>query len=168
MPFRTERIVVRRVSDTRWALVEPVHYEGAEDAWTVPAGFVTDFASVPAVVRWLIPKTGRHLLASVLHDYLWHVGIPSGQISARDADGVFRRVLREDGVPPVRRWLMWAGVRWGALTHAARRAGWWRDAPVVVAITLLAAPVVVPAAALGLVGALLYQVVERLVGLFTR
>ncbi|WP_324278231.1 hypothetical protein [Blastococcus brunescens] len=50
--------------------------------------------------------------------------------------------MREAGVPVLRRWLMWAGVRWGALTSERRRSGWLMSAPGVLAITLLAAPLV--------------------------
>lgn len=96
---------------------------------TKPAGFVTDFASVPRPVQWLVPVSGRWTLVAVLHDRCCMVGIVTGAISARDTDGLVRRVMRERGVPLVRRWLMWAGVRCGVLVNPVRRAGWWRDAP---------------------------------------
>jgi hypothetical protein len=81
----------------------------------------------------------------VLHDWLIVRAIPAGFVSSRDADGIFRRVLREQGVPFVKRWLMWTGVRWGALFNPPRRAGWLRDLPLVLIWTLLALPVVLPA-----------------------
>jgi hypothetical protein len=68
-------------------------------------------------------------------------------VSSRDADGLFRRVLREVGVPPVHRRLMWTGVRWGALANPLRQPRWARDAPRVLALSVLAAPLVVPPAA---------------------
>ncbi|WP_414689961.1 DUF1353 domain-containing protein [Nocardioides sp.] len=34
-------------------------------------------------------------------------------VSPKDADGIFRRVLRKLGVGPVRRWVMYLGVRIG-------------------------------------------------------
>ncbi len=37
---------------------------------TVPAGAVTDFASIPRFARMLIPKLGRYNKAAVIHDYL--------------------------------------------------------------------------------------------------
>ena len=75
---------------------------------------------------------------------------------------MFRRVMRESGVPVLRRWLMWAGVRWGALTDERRRAGWWASAPGVLAISLVAAPLVVPPAILIAPGLVVYAVAERL------
>lgn len=58
-------------------------------------------------------------------------------ISSRDADGLFRRIARESGAGLLLRWLLWTGVRWGALANPARRADWGRDAPAVTAISLL-------------------------------
>lgn len=157
MPFIEGAVVVRRLDDERWRLVEALIYSGNRDVWMVPAGFVTDFASVPRVAVWLIPRFGRYTPAAILHDWLCGPGILDGHISPVDADGVFRRVMRELGVPPVRRWLMWAGVRWSAVTQSHRRPGWWSTAPLTLAITALVAPVVMPVglvigAGLGLYG----------------
>jgi hypothetical protein len=114
-------------------------------------------------VVWLIPQFGRYTPAAVLHDWLVTEGLLAGVVSSRDADGLFRRVLREEGVPPVRRWLMWCGVRWGALTNALRRPGWWRDAPRVLALSVLAAPIVVPPALVITAALAVYTVVESAV-----
>ncbi len=37
----------------------------------VPAGAVTDLASVPRVFRWYVGRVGRHLEASIVHDWLY-------------------------------------------------------------------------------------------------
>jgi hypothetical protein len=162
VPFDSP-LVVRRASDQLWEVLEPIVYHGRRDTFVVPAGFLTDFASVPRVVVWLIPRFGRYTPAAVLHDWLVTTGLTTGVVSSRDADGLFRRVLRELGVPPVRRWLMWVGVRWGALVSPLRRPGWWPDAPRVLALSVLAAPLVVPPAAV-IAGALaVYAVVETAV-----
>jgi hypothetical protein len=102
VPFDSP-LVVRRASDQLWEVVEPLVYRGRRDTFVVPDGFLTDFASVPRVVIWLIPRFGRYTPAAVLHDWLVTTGLTTGVVSSRDADGLFRRVLRELGVPPVRR-----------------------------------------------------------------
>ena len=163
MPFDSPDLTVRRASDQLWEVVQPLVYRARRDTFVVPAGFLTDFASVPRLAVWLFPRFGRYTLAAVLHDWLVTDGLAGGVVSPRDADGLFRRVLRESDVPPVRRWLMWTGVRWGALVSPLRRRGWWRDAPRVLVLSVLAAPLVVPpalviAAALGV-----YAVVESAV-----
>ena len=115
-PF-TGGVVVRQVEDDpefkKWELMEPLSYRGRRDEWTVPPRFRTDFASVPRVVTWLIPRYGRYTKAAILHDYLCDVEVRRETITRADADGVFRRALRELGVAFLRRWLMWAAVRLG-------------------------------------------------------
>lgn len=159
MPFDHEDLTVRRRDDNSWTVVERLVYRGRRDTFVVPAGFPTDFASVPRVVVWLVPRFGRYTLPAILHDWL----VSEGLVSPRDADGIFRRSMRELGVPVVRRWLMWTGVRWGALTDPRRRRGWLLSAPGVLAITALAAPVVVPPAVLIHLSLQVYELVEGVV-----
>lgn len=165
MPFEPGSLTVRRVDANTWSLVDELVYRGDRQRFVVPAGFRTDFATVPRVVTWLVPRFGAYTLAAVLHDWLCSEGIRSGSVSAREADGIFRRVMRESGVPVLRRWLMWTGVRWGALGDERRRAGWWASAPGLVAISVLAAPLVVPPSVGILPGLALYSVAEGLASL---
>ncbi|SFU02565.1 Protein of unknown function [Geodermatophilus amargosae] len=163
MPFETSAALLRTTGAEGWTLVEPLAYHGRRDRFVVPAGFSTDLATVPRPVLWLVPRAGRYTLAAVLHDWLCTVGIATGAVSSRDADGVFRRAMREAGVPVVLRWLMWTGVRWGALADPQRRRGWVLSAPGVLVISLLAAPLVLPPSLLVVPGLLVYGAVERLV-----
>ncbi|MGY1724673.1 DUF1353 domain-containing protein [Blastococcus sp. SYSU DS0533] len=167
MPFESDDVVVRRLDADRWTVVEPLVYRGNRDRFVVPAGFPTDFATVPRVVVWLVPRFGSYTAAAILHDWLVTDGIAGGVVTPREADGIFRRVLRESGVPVLRRWLMWCAVRWGAFADPVRGAGWWRSAPAVVGISLLAAPVVVPPAVLIAVALTVYGLAEAAVGLVT-
>jgi hypothetical protein len=163
MPFEDDGLVVRRRDDETWTVVEQLVYRGKRDVFVVPAGFPTDFASVPRFAVWLIPRFGRYTLPAILHDWLCREGIRRGLVTPREADGLFRRAMRELGVPVVRRWLMWAGVRWGALTVPERRRGWVVSAPGVLAISVLAAPVVVPPGLLIVLALAVYGFVENLV-----
>jgi hypothetical protein len=79
----------------------------------VPAGFVTDFASVPGLFTWLVPRYGRFTKAAILHDFLCGEA-KEGRFIRSQADGIFRRVMRELGVGFIRRWVMWAAVRLGS------------------------------------------------------
>lgn len=162
MPFETRPtdVAIRGAGPGLWRLTADVVYRGATDTFVVPRGFHTDFATIPQLLMWLIPRDGAHTLAAVLHDWACTEGIRSGVISPRDADGLFRRCLRELGIPPVRRWLMWVGVRGGAMANPLRRPGSLRDVPVVAATALLAAPVLLPALAAILLGYSVYGVLE--------
>lgn len=155
MPFDNDHVVVVRRDDDTWELEHPLIYRGSVDTFCVPAGFVTDFASVPRIAVWLIPRFGRYTPAAIVHDYLCQ-NLP---IPPADVDGVFRRIMREQGVPPIRRWLMWTGVRWGAVANPARRPGWMSTAPAVAGITVVALPLAVPMAAVA-VGLAVYAVAE--------
>lgn len=125
-------------------------YQGATDTIRIPAGFRTDLASVPRLFWALLPPDGVYEKAAVVHD--WHcIQLAAGNctISSHDADGLFRRMAREEGTGLTARWLLWTGVRWGAVFNPARRRGWWRDAPAVLAISALAAATVLAVLALG-------------------
>ena len=111
MPFVAGAVIVRHEGAEVWRLEATLSYQGESDLFTVPAGFTTDFASVPRPVIWLIPKYGDYAPAAILHDYLC---ANPDLLCRRDADGLFRRTLREVGVSLVRRWMMWAAVRAGS------------------------------------------------------
>ena len=111
---------------------------------------------------WFIPRYGRYTKAAILHDYLCSVCVPARRVSRIEADGIFRQAMRELGVPFLQRWIMWAAVRWGALTKGDGREDWWKEAPRVVLITVLALPVVAPPAIVIAVALLAYWVVELL------
>lgn len=166
MPFLPGSLTVRRVDADRWALVDALVYQGSRDRFVVPAGFRTDFASVPRPVTWLVPRFGAYTLAAILHDWLVTEGLRTRVVNSRQADGIFRRVMRESGVPVLRRWLMWAGVRWGALANERRRSGWLISAPGVLGISLVAAPLVLPPAVAILPALAVYSAAERIVSRF--
>lgn len=76
----------------------------------VPPTYLTDFASIPTFVRWVIPPFGRHAIAAVLHDWLYTIGQPGRR---GEADDIFREALKELGVGLPRRSAMHAAVRAG-------------------------------------------------------
>lgn len=161
MPFTT-KLRLRKFDDTEWMVESPLHYRARNQWFVVPVGFKTDFATVPQFLTWLVPTTGKYTEAAVLHDWLCTRGIELGVVSSRDADGIFRRTMRELGVPPVRRWLMWTGVRWGAVFSKTRRPGVWLDMPRVLLVSLLALPLVVPASVLAILAYVVYACLEVL------
>jgi hypothetical protein len=135
---------VREISDTNWALLTGFEYRAQTERFFVPHGERTDFASVPRVFVWFIPRYGRYTKAAVLHDHLCRLS-EEGTFGRRDADGVFRQAMRVSGVPFLRRWIMWAAVRWGALGVRNGRHQWLRDLWRVLPITAVVLPIVLPA-----------------------
>ena len=116
----------------------------------------TDFASVPRAFVWFLPRYGRYTKAAILHDHLWQVEVPKGHITRREADGILRQAMRQLEVPFLRRWIMWTAVRWVSLFKRKDRAGWLKDAPLVLLTSILALPIVFPPAILVMVSLVLF------------
>jgi hypothetical protein len=143
---RDSKVVVEQLDDTNWETREELVYEGNDERFVVPANSGTDFASVPRVFVWFLPRYGRYTKAAILHDHLWRDLATKGEIDWVDADALFRRAMRDLGVPFLRRWLMWTAVRWAALLKPGGTEGWAREAWRVVILTAVAAPIVLPPA----------------------
>ena len=91
-----------------WMLDNPLVFE-SELAGTVivPAGFATDFASVPRLpVAYILFGDVVHAPA-VVHDYLY----ASKEIRRDLADAVFEEAMQACGVSWWKRKFMWAAVR---------------------------------------------------------
>lgn len=60
-----------------WELINGFEYYLEDDpditVW-IPPGFITDGASVPKVLNWILPPWGPYGQAAVLHDYLLDIG----------------------------------------------------------------------------------------------
>lgn len=135
-PFPDDRIVLERdISSGReeFILDPPISYRAripGHDAFVkiiVPrpgARFRTDLTSVPALFTWLVPKSGRHLPAALIHDGLlpdrpdseaggsccYATEPPGIEIDRIDADRVFREAMFDTGVGLIRAYLAWAAV----------------------------------------------------------
>lgn len=109
---------------TTVVVIQPFGYinERTGRAIWVPAGYVTDFASIPRVGRWLIPPFGRHAIAAVVHDWLYSIGEPGRR---GEADDIFRDALQELGVGVARRNIMHGAVTaFGAGGYDRAAATW--------------------------------------------
>jgi hypothetical protein len=161
--FSGGRVVdVRELDDRFWSVLNEFSYQAKDERFVVPVGEKTDFASVPRPFVWFIPTYGAYTKAAILHDHLCRLA-RAGSFDRRDADGVFRQAMRSLGVPFIRRWVMWAAVRWGALAEASGRKGWLRDAAKVVAISLPVLIIVGPAALLIMATLLVWLACEWIV-----
>jgi hypothetical protein len=88
-----------------------------------PDGFCFDFASIPAPVRWVYPKTGtgekdgRYGRDAVIHDWLYSNPGPMGR---KLCDQIFLLGMELDGVRPTLRGLFYAAVRVGGASVFGR------------------------------------------------
>lgn len=160
-----DRLIVEPISPVLWKTIEPVTVKIGIAEFVIPAGYITDFATVPRIAVWLIPRFGAYTIAAIFHDWLLTHELPAGRVTAVEADRLFLLALRALKVPPVRRHLMWTGVRWGAAFSKRRNAEWWKTLPDVTVGTLaVLSTVVIPVAMIGVGLALaVYGVVEFVV-----
>ena len=76
----------------------------------VPKGFVTDYASIPKLLRGIVLPYGKHSGASVVHDWLYSSNC-NLDISREKADKIFLEILKEEKVNFLLRTLMYTAVR---------------------------------------------------------
>lgn len=107
MPFLTD-LEVKILSGGKRILLRPLVYRDASEfsQVTVPAGFLTDFASIPDLALSIVNGDDLERPA-VLHDYLYsnHIGTRS------QADGLLLRAMREVDVGILKRWAVYLAVR---------------------------------------------------------
>lgn len=112
-------IKVRTYGNDKWELLEPFEWNGI----IVPCGFITDFASIPAMVRGFINPVGKIRPAALVHDYLYyrHGDIELEHIySRRECDRIFLKIMEYVDFSWIKRHLAYRAVRlfgWIAWCH---------------------------------------------------
>ncbi len=123
-----------------------IPYKGTVDFWrlkesfrfyfddTRPEYFVyveapmdSDLASVPWLLRGLVPKDGPWTRSALVHDDLYHdrghnihyedsagtIHRSTLPLTRKEQDRIFKDCMKIDGVPPLTRFAMWGAVRHG-------------------------------------------------------
>ena len=117
-PLRVELHVTE--SCREWCLTAPLRYHaGYLGVIEVPAGFCSDFASIPWWIKWLFPNDRYTAPGAVLHDWIYR----RAGWDRRVADALAMRAWQDYGVPTFYAWLMWAGVRIGGWAAFKRLDG---------------------------------------------
>lgn len=97
-----------------WKVTEEFIYrigdENSPNLIHVPAGFETDFASVPRFFWRILPPTGEYGKAAVVHDYLYATHQESG-ITKKDVDKIFLEAMGVLGVDEWKRQSMYWAVK---------------------------------------------------------
>lgn len=112
----------------QWVLASPLRYdvgaEGSGETITVPAGAMTDLASIPRFAAPLLPPDGPWAKAAVVHDHLYRTrgtcfwdGF-NGRTRAKpytraESDKILREAMEVLGVPAWKRAVIYAAVRLG-------------------------------------------------------
>lgn len=113
--FKSPLVLQALDAPGEWVLTRPLLWEGKRKI-EVPAGFVTDLASIPAPLRGLLNVNGKSRRAAVLHDWLY-----CSQLGTRaEADATLREALQAEGVT-IACWVYWLGVRIGGWRYYGHR-----------------------------------------------
>jgi len=106
------KVIFRGELDIRWQrsgwiVAAPLTFEASGVRRTIPAGFKFNGANIKWLfpVLFLTPYDERIARAAAVHDWLYSRG------DRKTADKLFHSILKADGLDPVRRWMLWAGVR---------------------------------------------------------
>ncbi len=120
-PLHLEYLGSQDGGPARYRLLEPLEYvarvNGGGLRVNVPAGFVTDFASIPRIFWNRLPHDGPWAPASVVHDYLYTTRTCSRFL----ADAIFRDGMAALGVSKLQRLVIFYAVRFFGWTHWRNR-----------------------------------------------
>jgi len=119
---------VRPMGNNKFKLLESFEYYyavGKEDTESiiVPKGFVTDFASIPSALHWIINPTDQHIMKpAMIHDILYTKEkiFKSGTeefYTRRESDVLMFDMMRIQGAP------LWKLIG----VYLALRAGGWAE-----------------------------------------
>ena len=106
----TEPLTVTDLGKGRWRLEKGFRYYigclESTDYIDVPAGYITDFYSVPKPFQWLLPKAQHGNQSAVLHDFL----CTEGKRRWKESADIFNEAMGVLNVKPWRRTLIYNAV----------------------------------------------------------
>ena len=105
--FQNKLVVEVLADGHRFKLVQPLRYISNRGVpWNIPAGFVTDLASIPRIFWTIYPPAGRYDRSATLHDWL----CKNRFVTRKLANYLFRESMQSSGVGFFTRWTFWIGV----------------------------------------------------------
>jgi len=113
-------VITYLTEEKLWRLEQDYRYRDGGNMITVPSGFEFDLASVPRAIWWLISPFDLSIAAPLVHDFLYRHGgappqgaiIPPRTYARKEADLLFRAIMKEEGVWWWRRAAAYRAVRW--------------------------------------------------------
>lgn len=93
-----------------WRVHEPFAFylsDDNSDVIEVPAGFITDLATIPRIFWVLLPPDGKYAKAAIIHDWMYDNALRT----KKEADLIFLDGMAVLGVPKWKRTVMYLAVR---------------------------------------------------------
>ena len=113
--------IVKPFNDGKeWILMKSQEYLIGNSQWriNVPAGFVTDFASVPRLFWSTISPVDKHGRGAIIHDFLYW----EQRCTREQADRILVLAMKESQVNAGIRWQVYSAVRIGGANAWAMNA----------------------------------------------
>ncbi|EAM9430675.1 phage tail protein [Salmonella enterica] len=105
----TTPAILEMLGHYNWRVHEPFAFYlcDDDDVIEVPAGFITDLATIPRIFWILLPPDGKYAKAAIIHDYLYDNALRT----KKEADKIFLDGMMVLGVPRWKRIIMYYAVR---------------------------------------------------------
>jgi hypothetical protein len=108
MPFLNNLSILAIRGTNYYTLLSPLVYEHNGKVYTAPAGFKTDFASIPKLLHGIIDESEADIRdAAVIHDFLY----TEKSIPRKEADKVLYIAMRELGASMIKAGIVYNFVR---------------------------------------------------------
>jgi len=116
--MKRNKLILTPAGFKTWGLVEDFTENTKIGTITVPKSTITDLASVPRLLWWIIPPFGRYSQAAVIHDYLC---VNSNICDRKTADEIFYDLMIKYKTYKWKAKLMYCGVRVRAYYRATTK-----------------------------------------------
>jgi hypothetical protein len=111
---------VRFISKKRWVLLRDLVFLPTGER--VPAGYETDFASIPPMFHSFLSPFGKYGKAAVFHDHGYEHALERTEAERKRVDDRFLMMMKASGVNWFTRTLIYGRVRhFGALVFHKKR-----------------------------------------------
>ncbi len=99
-------VVTYLTAERKWRLEQPYSYWDKPFRITIPRGFTFDLASIPRPLWWIIAPFELSIAAPLVHDFLYRYQgnpgpgavVPPRTYTRKEADRVFKRIMKQEGV----------------------------------------------------------------------
>lgn len=109
-------IEIVKVKNNWWRVVEDARLTIFGGEIIIPKGFECDMASIPKCFQWFVPKRGKDIDVSIIHDYLYSEHSRYA-LNREEADIIFRELMKRNGMSEFKANLIFRTVRMFGENH---------------------------------------------------
>ena len=113
-------IKITQIGHNLWRALEDTELNIFGGTIVIPKGFECDLASIPKCFQWFIPKRGKDIDVSLVHDYLYSEH-SAYDINREEADAIFRRLLINAGMSTTKANIIHKSVRLFGESHYSEK-----------------------------------------------